>query len=169
MFNNQGTEDAMKISKVVLSAMFVALFAINQTLGQGSSQPRFTQQKMERIEENLAICLESTIPGVQATAASTVRQLIALVPEYSFSHRITIALMRIVKDEGATSGSRILAALALHDLDSEMGNFAIKMQARFGDCEKFKHFCALLAYTRNVENQEALADRSSRNDFVQAK
>jgi len=159
----------MKISKVVLSAMFVVLFAFDQTLGQVSAQPRFTQQKMERIEENLAICLESTIPGVQATAASTVRQLIALVPQYSFSHRITIALMRIVKDEEATSGSRILAALALHDLDSEMGNYAIKMQARFGDCEKFKHFCALLAYTRNVEYQKVPTDRKASNDFVEAK
>jgi hypothetical protein len=145
---------------VVVGSMFLASLAAGQT------RPRFTEEKLKLIDLNLVRCLESHNPYIVCTALKTVREVKALAPEYSFSHEMTIALMRILKNEnmnhhdapgGVEEGCcsiRILAAVALNDMRSDMGDYAIKMQAKFTESKRLKRICSLLAYNRALEQQK---------------
>jgi hypothetical protein len=151
------------------------------SLVAGQSRPQFTEKKLKQIDRNLVQCLKSDIPCVVCTALKTVRDVKALAPEYSFSHEMTIALMRIVKDEkrhqeGDSAGSverccnvRILAAVALNDMKSEMGDYAIKMQAKFTQSKRLKYICTWLAYNRMIENQGPSTIREGEGHGVVAK
>jgi hypothetical protein len=96
---------------------------------------------------SLRYALESGIPGLQATAAQTVRDLKANIPEESFSS-LVIPLMRIVKDENADHAARILAAFALHDLNSPRGDFAIGRMAVFSQDKQVRYLCGSLTAKR---------------------
>jgi len=87
-----------------------------------SDDPRFTDKKLKAIEQSLQLALESGNRGVKESAAQVVRDVKALVPRYEFS-RLIIPLLRIVKDERTRPASRIIAALALHELG---GDFVIE-------------------------------------------
>jgi len=119
----------------------------------GSSQ--FTAAKVESIEDNLLLCLASEYPGVRASAALTLRQLKAVARDYSFN-RSVIPLMRIVNGEQYDSQSRITAALALYSLESERGDYAIRMTAQLTEAERVKFIYEHLTYARM---QEKLASR----------
>ncbi len=117
-----------------------------------SNDPRFTDEKMQAIEKSLEQALESQNLGLQASAAQVVRDVKALVPGYDFGE-LVIPLMGIVKDESARPGNRILAALALHELRSERGDFAIKRVGEFTDVKQLKHVCVWLTYERTLAQQ----------------
>jgi hypothetical protein len=113
----------------------------------------FSEDKLSQIEENLVRDLESPSTGICIGGAQTARELKQHVPGYDFS-KIIIPLMRIVKDENADRAARILAALALNDLDSERGNFAISREGEMAKDEIFKSFCANLARVRMAKEKE---------------
>ena len=138
----------MKCAMVVMSVS-LALIAC-QSHAQDSSGPPFNPKNAVRLaqtEKSLVMALESNSPGLQATAAQTVREIKAMVPGESFSVFV-IPLMRIVKDEDAQVESRILAALALYDLHSAKGDFAIKREAMFCQSCRLGHILAALAVER---------------------
>ena len=110
--------------------------------------------RLDQTEASLVQALESDSPGLQATACQTVRDLKALIPDQSFSC-IVIPLMRIVKDGDAAVEARILAAIALHELHSEKGDFAIKGEAKFSNDGRFRYICTALAVERVKELQLA--------------
>jgi hypothetical protein len=133
-----------------LTVLCIALIvATGQMTGgeQNGAEGRFTREKLARVEANLKLALESPIPGIQASAAQTVRDLKERVPDHPFSS-LVIPLMRIMKDQNAECGPRVLAALALGELDSEIGAFAIKRVAQFTDVPRLRHVCTWLAYER---------------------
>jgi type IV secretory pathway TraG/TraD family ATPase VirD4 len=105
--------------------------------------------KINLIQSNIVLALTSGIPGMQADAAQLVRDLKALRPEQSFSECV-VPLMSIVKDEEASSASRVLAALALDNLESERGHFAIARTSLFTENTHVKHVCAWLTYERKA-------------------
>ena len=105
------------------------------------------QQKLDLIEQNIVNALVSDVPGMQADAAQLVRDLRNLRPDQSFAGCV-IPLMAIVKNEQDDSGARILSALALDELDSPMGHFAISRTASFTSDPRVKHVCGWLAYER---------------------
>ena len=109
---------------------------------------RFTEEKIALIEDNLVKDLESTNPGVVIGGTQTVREMKKAVPAHDAS-KLIITLMRIVKDESADRAERILAALALDEIDSERGNFAISREAELSSDPVFKSLCANL--TRSKE------------------
>ena len=53
-----------------------------------------------------------------------------------------------MKNEQDDSGARILSALALDELDSPMGHFAISRTASFTSDPRVKHVCGWIAYER---------------------
>ncbi len=116
---------------------------------------QFTAAKVQSIEDNLLLCLSSECPGVRASAALTLKQLKAVVPEYSFN-RSVIPLLRIVNGEQYDTQSRIAAALALSSLESDRGDYAIRMTAQLTGMERVKFIYEHLAYARM---QEKLASR----------
>jgi hypothetical protein len=103
--------------------------------------------RVDLIEPNIVIALESGIPGMQADAAQLVRDLNRILPEESFSECV-IPLMAILKNEQQERPVRILAALALDQIGSERGSFAIARTATFTSDPQVKYVCTWLAYER---------------------
>lgn len=103
--------------------------------------------RVDLIEPNIVSALESGIPGMQADAAQLVRDLNRIRPEESFSSCV-IPLMAILKNEQEEGPVRILAALALDQIGSERGAFAIERMATFASDPQLKYVCTWLAYER---------------------
>ena len=138
---------------VGLVATVLALWTSGHGGNTYSDDPRFTDEKLQAIEKSLQHALESGNFGIQTSAAQVVRDVKALAPRYEFSG-LVIPLMRIVKDESAEPAKRILAALALHELGSARGDFAIKRVGELTDVKQLKHICVWLAYSRAVGHQQ---------------
>jgi hypothetical protein len=113
----------------------------------------FTEEKISLIEDNLVRDLESPIVGIVIGGAQTVREMKKAVPAHDFS-KLIIPLMRIVKDEGADRAARILSALALDEIDSERGNFAIAQEGQMAKDDIFKSLCANLASARKTAKKK---------------
>jgi hypothetical protein len=101
----------------------------------GTSAPAFTRATVEQTEKSLVK---------------------ALMPERSFSC-FAIPLMRIVKNIDEERCVRLLAAIALHELHSAVGDYAIAREATFADCPKMKHLCKWLTYHQALEDRPELA------------
>ena len=131
-------------------------------MAQESDSPVVTAspEKMELIKQNVAIALTGGIPGQQADGAQLVRDLRYMRPEQSYNEFV-IPLMAILKDENADSGARILSALALNELASSRGDFAIERTAQFTSDPHVKHVCGLLVTSRNKSLGSARASFSS--------
>ena len=119
----------------------------------GAKPPKFTEEKVSLIEDNLVKDLESEIPGVVIGGTQTVREMKKAVPTHDFS-KLIIPLMRIVKDEEADRAARILAALALDEIDSERGNFAISREAEMSEDDVFKSLCSNLTKAKQAKQQK---------------
>jgi hypothetical protein len=141
------------IAAMLLSWTLVARAQTDSTQGKSGNEMKWSEDKLAQIEENLVRDLESSSVGICIGGAQTARELKSHVPEYDFS-KIIIPLMRIVKDENADRAARILAALALHDLRSERGDFAISREGEMSKDEVFKSFCANLARGRMAEKKK---------------
>ena len=139
-----------RMTVVALLAMLVIGAAV--AAPPTTSKIVFTEEKLDLIEQNLAIALISDCPGMEASAALTMRQVKELAPDYEFKSLI-IPLMHLVKDESASDASRIAAALALYDLKSERGDYAISQSARFTENPRVKKMFELLAYQRQLEKR----------------
>ena len=155
----------MKSIIVAVAILFVASFA--QAQYNGDQVVRFKNATIEQTEKSLIQALESNSPGLQMSAAVTIRELKTLFPNRSFSS-LVIPLMRIVKDEDGEGCSRVVAALALHDLHSAIGDYAISRAAQFAECSQLKRACAWLTYYRYAENhpEMAAADSNKSKDFT---
>jgi hypothetical protein len=120
------------------------------TREEAAKPPQFTEEKIAIIEENLVKDLESKNPGVVIGGTQTVREMKKAVPTHDFS-KLIIPLMRIVKDENSDRASRILAALALDEIDSERGNFAISREGEMSNDDVFKSLCANLTKAKEAK------------------
>jgi hypothetical protein len=138
---------------LLLSLTVVARAQSDSAAVKSGGEMKWSEDKLAQIEENLVRDLESSSVGICIGGAQTARELKSHVPEYDFS-RIIIPLMRIVKDENADRAARVLAALALNDLESERGDFAISREGEMSKDEVFKSFCANLARTRMAEKKK---------------
>jgi len=145
-------EDCMKTALALCLGLMVLVSAPVRALDETLPTPRFVNATVDQSEKSLRLALESISVGSQLTAAQTVRELKTLLPNRSFSS-LVIPLMRIVKDEDCDVHSRVLAAIALHDLHSAVGDFAISRTAQFTDSQQVKHVCSWLTYSRKLEDK----------------
>jgi hypothetical protein len=116
----------------------------------------FQNATIEQTEKSIIKALESESPGLQTSAALTVRELKVLMPERSFSCFV-IPLMRLVKCEEGERCPRMVAAIALHELHSAIGDYAIAQQAKCTNCPCLKRTCNWLAYYQILEDHPELA------------
>lgn len=138
----------MKSTAVVLLAMLlVAGLAYAGTPAPVSKT--LTEDQLDRIEANLVVGLKSGIPSLQTSALFVLRLVKAAALQHDFSSAI-IPVMAILRDEEQACNARILATLALNDLKSGRGNYAISMVARFADEGRLKHVCQWLEYYRKL-------------------
>lgn len=120
---------------------------------------RLSEVQFERKLKYLAKTLESKHSSEQATAAQTVRDLHAAYPDRSYSP-LVIPLMRVMKNTDADTPVRMLAALALHELHSERGDFAIRRVGEFTSDSRLKKLCASLNSERMKQENLARAERN---------
>ncbi|MGA9116998.1 MAG: hypothetical protein WB626_09510 [Bacteroidota bacterium] len=116
--------------------------------------PVFIRATIQQSEASLAYGLGSPSPGLQLTAAQTLRQLKELFPGRSFTSTV-IPLLALLKREETETPVRLVAALALHDLRTERGDYAIARMAHHADCPRLRHLCGWLAYYRLAERAPA--------------
>ena len=140
----------MKAVFVLLVVVGLMAFTSAQAMDNAAPAARFTRATVDQTERSLVLALESSSVGLRTSAAQTVRDLKVLMPERSFS-RLVIPLMRIVKDHNTENCSRVIAAIALHELHSAVGDFAISREAEFTDCPKMRHICGWLTRYRFLE------------------
>ncbi|MGB2870187.1 MAG: hypothetical protein WBD36_17195 [Bacteroidota bacterium] len=133
--------------------MFLALGCITTGL-LFATDPKhsqsFTQARLTVIERELVAALESDIPGLQISAARTMRQLRECAPWYEWNASV-IPLMHIVNREEHDSQARVSAAIALHELRSSRGDFAIQRMGQFAANSKVQRTCYMLCRSRLTE------------------
>lgn len=149
----------MKRSTISILAALLLVAAITATAATKTDEVWFKGSTVDAIEKSLAMALRTPSPGMQASASQVVRDLRVLLPDQDFSLLI-IPLMAIVKNEDAEASIRMVAALALHDLKSGKGDFAIQQMARFTRSERLKHLCSWLTYERLQQNSPAIKNTS---------
>ncbi|MBI5022533.1 MAG: hypothetical protein HZB59_13950 [Ignavibacteriales bacterium] len=140
-----------KFYMIILLLSLVGLTGNLNALDLRNLSAKHLENQLTKIEANLISALKSNNSGMQTSAAIVLKQIKQIVPEYEFSQTI-IPLMGIVKSEQCCSTTRVTAALALHALKSERGDFAIKRTARFTEDERLKQICSYLAWDREKEN-----------------
>ncbi len=147
----------MRTSTMVIGGLLIlgGVAARSQTV-QNAPGP-FTRATVEQTEQSLVKALESNSPGLQLSAAATIRELKALMPDRPFSCFV-IPLMRVVKNENGDRDARIVAAIALHELHSGKGDYAIKSMASSTN-ERFAYICSWLTFNRAKEENPELAVR----------
>ena len=146
---------------VALFVSAVVMLAISARAQDSSAKvPLFKNATIEQTEKSLIQALVSSSPGMQLSAAQTVRELKALYPERSFS-RFVIPLMAIIKNDNGEASTRVVAAIALHELNSAMGDFAIEREAMYTNCARVKHICGWLAYYQWLEHHPDYRARSA--------
>ncbi len=138
----------ISISAIVIGSFFVSATVFAADTGQYVQS--LSEGKLNLIERNLIRALESNSLGLQSSAAQVIRDLNRVRPNHSFS-RCVIPLMRIVKDRKSHTGARIVAALALHEIKSARGDFAISRVAKFEKDPRLQRLCIWLTYERSKE------------------
>ncbi len=113
---------------------------------QQKVDPRFTPGNLLLIEQNLIAGLRDTDhPGLQESSGQLLLELQRSVPAFDYSDAL-FPLMTIVKDENEPSAARIYAALALHNLKSARGDYAIEMTAKMTDDTRVQKVCTDIEY-----------------------
>jgi len=147
------------------AGLFIAVIAFaSSTLGASKSdEVWFKGSTVDLIERSLAMALRTPSPGMQASASQVIRDLKGLMPDQEFS-LVIIPLMGIVKDEDADVSVRMVAAIALHDLQSGKGDFAIQRVAQFTRNDRMKHHCLWLTYERVLKTPSVSKTTAVLND-----
>lgn len=142
----------------VVALLCVGVLCVAGTLVAGTpsagTDSRFPPATLDRIERSLVMALESNSPGMHTSAALTLWQVRSVVPDHSFELCV-IPLMRIVKSEKYDPTSRVVAAIALHQLHSGRGDFAIQRTGMFADEPRVRHICTWLAHEQIAERMRA--------------
>ncbi len=104
----------------------------------------FLKEHLKQTEEMLIKALQSNSVNMSITAAQTIRELEQIFPSEPFTSFIE-PLSKIVRDESADVQSRILAALALDGLHSDIGDKVIFDMVGATTNLSFKNICSALA------------------------
>jgi hypothetical protein len=63
--------------------------------------------------------------------------------------------MQVLNKETNDPAARVLAAMVLHELRSERGDFAISRNAQFTDDARVKRYCMILSRVRLLEKSKS--------------
>jgi len=122
----------------------------NTRLQKQHNVSKFVKAHLTSSIEMTARALEDKQYNMKLSALQTIRQLEQLFPEESFS-RLVQPLVTIINDKNTETETRVLAAVTLDQLHSDMGDEAIFMAGKTSENSTLKGFCQ--AITRvNDEN-----------------
>ncbi len=146
----------MKFSALLLAVAVLVLSASVYAQDTTKIVLPFQRATAEQTEKSLKKALESKSEGLQLSAALTVREMKAMMPQRGFGS-LVIPLMAIVKNNKTDPSVRMIAAMALHDLRDARGDYAISQLAQNCDQTALKQMCQWLTYYVNKENKPEYA------------
>jgi hypothetical protein len=137
-------------STVVLIALVYLL--IGESAFAQNQQPRFLKQHnshflkehLKQTEQMLIQALQNNSVSMNSSAVQTIRELEQIFPSESFSLFLE-PLRNIIQNEKADIHLRILSALALDGLHTDIGDQAIYEVAKYTSNESLKNICVALA------------------------
>jgi hypothetical protein len=131
---------------------FAAILILSVVLPAQSRPTRFSKQHkshfikehLNQTEKMLLQSLQSNDANMVSSSVQTIRELEQVFPDEAFSSFID-PLSKIVRDENSETHSRILSALALDELHSDLGDKAIYEAAKTSSNQSVKDICSALA------------------------
>ncbi len=145
-----------------LATILLSLLLVPALLAQDSTKVQlpFQRATAEQTEQSLKKALESNSPGLQISAALTVREMKRMMPQRSFTS-LVIPLMALLKNDKADESVRTIAAMALHDLHSARGDYAISRLAEDPGSPGIQKICQWLSFYVLKENKPEYATKET--------
>jgi len=129
----------------------IVLMIITNAVQAQDVATRFQKQHLKQTEASIVNALNSGTVGVEINAVQTLRQLEWTFPDQEFKSTIS-PLSQIVKDENGDTQTRLLAAIALDGLHSDLGDDAITFTAKSSNNKSVQELCAALTLTNGLVN-----------------
>lgn len=124
--------------KELITILLVLLFSMTSLAANSISEAKYRQ-----IEDNLLVGINTENRGLQVSCAYFLGEM--------KSERATIPLLKMLKS-GKTEEERIIAALSLAKIKSEIGLFAIKQRIKYDDSERVQRLCEIF-YTTHMADE----------------
>jgi len=118
----------------------------------------FIKEHLNQTEEMLLQSLKSNDTNLVSSSVQTIRELEQAFPDEAFSSFIE-PLSNIVRSENSDTHARILSALALDELHSDLGDKAIYEVAKTSSNQSVKDVCSALAIESFKANGKSISSK----------
>ena len=105
---------------------------------------KFVESHLKQTDEMLLKSFESNNVGIVSSSVQTLRELEQVFPKYEFTSLLD-PLIKLVKDENGNTQVRILSAIALDGLHSDIGDKAIYAVSKDSNNKSVKDICIALS------------------------
>ncbi|MBN1448954.1 MAG: hypothetical protein JXA28_13575 [Bacteroidetes bacterium] len=141
--------------KKMLSALaLVAAVLMFPVSSQAQDAPALSDKQLELIKTNVLANLHHSSLEVRASTMQLLIDMKKIYPQYDLNYAV-IPMMETLKSDPKPE-FRILAALALYHLNSELGRFAVERRAKFDENDRVARQCASLV--RNWDDPSKAPD-----------
>lgn len=138
--------------KATVSILALALVLFAAPLANAQENKPLSEKQVELIKQNVLANLEHTSLDVRAATMQLLIDLKETYPSYDLNYAV-LPMMETLKSDPKPE-FRILAALALFHLDSDLGRFAVERRAKFDDDARVARHCADLARSWDSEKNK---------------
>lgn len=134
--------------------LLLAILALPFNTLTAEGPEALSDRQMELIKTNVLSNLDHPSMEVRAGTMQLLIELKQAHPDYDVSYAV-FPMMDVLKNDEKPE-FRILAALTLYHLDSEVGRFAVERRAQFDSDDRVVRHCSALA--RNWEKKNISTD-----------
>ena len=150
----------------VIFFSFVAILFLSVASSAQSRPTRFSEQHkshflkehLNQTEEMLLQSMESNNTNMVSSSVQTIRELEQAFPDEAFSSFIE-PLSKIVQDENSDTHTRVLSAIALDELHSDLGDKAIYQVAKNTSNQSVKDICSALAIESFKADEKSISSK----------
>lgn len=150
----------------VIFFSFVAILFLSVASPAQSRPTRFSKQHkshflkehLNQTEEMLLQSMMSNNTNLVSSSVQTIRELEQAFPDEAFSLFIE-PLSKIVQDENSDTHTRVLSAIALDELHSNLGDKAIYQVAKNTSNQSVKDICSALAIESFKADEKSISSK----------
>lgn len=150
----------------VIFFSFVAILFLSVASPAQSRPTRFSMQHkshflkehLDQTEEMLLQSMMSNNTNLVSSSVQTIRELEQAFPDEAFSLFIE-PLSKIVQDENSDTHTRVLSAIALDELHSNLGDKAIYQVAKNTSNQSVKDICSALAIESFKADEKSISSK----------
>ena len=150
----------------VIFFSFVAILFLSVASPAQSRPTRFSKQHkshflkehLDQTEEMLLQSMMSNNTNLVSSSVQTIRELEQAFPDEAFSLFIE-PLSKIVQDENSDTHTRVLSAIALDELHSNLGDKAIYQVAKNTSNQSVKDICSALAIESFKADEKSISSK----------